>query len=168
MPLKRNDGQVHTIDIIWEYPLPEEEKDRLSDQLLEGLKETLQRFCSMPEAEMSVTLVDNKRIQELNRNYRGMDQPTDVLSFALMEEAEDEPKIIGIEDPALGDVIISIERAQEQAKENGHSLAREIVYLAIHGTLHLLGEDHEDDLKKKEMRSKEEEIMSCVRLERVE
>ena len=114
---------------------------------------------------MSLMLVDDQRIHALNQEYRGVDRPTDVLSFALQEDMEDEPDAV-FEDDMLGDIVISAERAKEQAKEYGHSFEREIVYLAVHGTLHLLGYDHEEEMDKQEMRSKEEEVMAILRLER--
>ena len=114
---------------------------------------------------MSLMLVDDQRIHSLNLEYRGVDRPTDVLSFALQEESEEEPDS-DYEDDMLGDIVISAERAREQAEEYGHSFEREIVYLAVHGTLHLLGYDHEEEQDKQEMRSKEEEVMARLGLER--
>lgn len=93
------------------------------------------------EAEVSVTFCDNTHIRELNRTYRGKDAPTDVLSFPQYEAgkaqtSEDEPVM-------LGDIVISLERAREQAKEIGHPYLHEVAFLCIHSTLHLLGYDHE-------------------------
>ncbi|MGQ0422304.1 rRNA maturation RNase YbeY, partial [Bacillus sp. HC-Mk] len=85
-------------------------------------------------AEVSVTFVDNERIREINRDYRDKDQPTDVISFAMEEMGEGEMEIVGAEMPRmLGDLIISIPRAKEQAEEYGHSFDRELGFLALHG-----------------------------------
>ena len=110
-------------------------------------------------AEVSVTFVDNKEIQTLNREYRGIDRPTDVLSFAL-DEGDEEPEVEdGEAEHLLGDVIISAPRAVEQGEEFGHGLTREMTYLAVHGMLHLLGYDHMEEADKRVMRAREEEIL---------
>jgi len=106
--------------------------------------------------EVDITIVTDEEIHVLNRDYRGVDRPTDVLSFAL-DEGEEEPEILGSEaEHLLGDVIISAERAAAQAEEFGHGLKREIVYLAVHGLLHLLGYDHMVEEDKVVMRAREE------------
>lgn len=115
--------------------------------------------------EVDITIVDDEEIHTLNREYRNVDRPTDVLSFALDEGEEDEPELIdGPEEHLLGDIIISAETAQRQGEEFGHGLEREIVYLAVHGLLHLLGYDHMTDEDKKIMRAKEEEALREIRL----
>lgn len=116
-----------------------------------------------PGSEVDVTLVDDERIHELNREYRGADRPTDVLSFALNEGDMSEPEAARL---LLGDVIISAERALAQSREYDHSLAREICYLAVHGTLHLLGYDHGTPEDTAVMRQKEEEALRSLGLER--
>lgn len=113
------------------------------------------------EAEVSIVFVDNPRIQALNKQYRGVDNPTDVLSFS-MQEGENIPG----EDNLLGDVVISLETALHQAKEFGHSVERETAYLAVHGVLHLLGYDHIEEADRKQMREKEESIMQKINLPR--
>ena len=91
---------------------------------------------------VSITFTDNEGIRELNRTYRGKDAATDVLSFPMYDFAAGEKPSEGL--PAeLGDIVLSLERAEEQAKELGHSFARESAFLAIHSVLHLLGYDHE-------------------------
>ena len=109
--------------------------------------------------EISVTFPDNEKIHALNRQYRAVDRPTDVLSFPLFdEEVEGEPL-------ALGDIVLSLEKAQEQATEYGHSFEREVAFLVVHSMLHLLGYDHEtsrDD--EKEMFFRQEEIMKFLNL----
>ena len=116
-------------------------------------------------SEVSVTLTDNACIQSLNKEYRGMDRPTDVLSFALRES--DEPKISGgLEADVLGDLIISVERAEEQAAEYGHSLRREIAFLAVHGMLHLLGYDHMEEEEREEMEREQRFVMEQLGIPR--
>lgn len=155
------------IDITWEEEsISPEERESLTDLLNQAVQEAIRQSEGPEEAEVSIVLSNDERIHELNLEYRGVDRPTDVLSFALQEEAEEEPDIV-IEDDMLGDILISVERAREQAKEYGHSFERELIYLAVHGTLHLLGFDHEEETEKQEMRSKEEEVMSELKLERV-
>ena len=97
--------------------------------------------------------------------YRHVDRPTDVLSFALDEGGEDEPELLDApEEHLLGDIIISAETAQRQGEEFGHGLTREVVYLAVHGLLHLLGYDHMTEEDKVVMRAKEEEALREIEL----
>lgn len=118
-----------------------------------------------PNAEVSIVLADDAYIQELNCQYRGKDMPTDVLSFALNEG--EEPEIIdGPEENLLGDIIISLETAQRQAVDYGHSLERELAFLTIHGFLHLLGYDHEKEEQRQAMRAEEERILELIGLSR--
>lgn len=118
----------------------------------------------VPEgAEISVLICDGPVIHELNRQYRDVDAPTDVLSFALNEGEDDVPE----EESELGDIVINLDRAEEQAEEYGHSRERETAYLAVHGFLHILGYDHYDPCEKKEMRAAEEAILSACGLERI-
>ncbi|MEH7379912.1 rRNA maturation RNase YbeY [Bacillus sp. JJ1533] len=117
--------------------------------------------------EVSITFVDNDRIQEINREYRDKDQPTDVISFAMEEMGEGEIAIIGEDIPKLlGDIIISIPRAREQADDYGHSFARELGFLAVHGFLHLLGYDHMTKEDEEKMFSRQKEILEAYGLER--
>lgn len=119
------------------------------------------------ESEVSVNFVDNKEIQELNRNYRQKDAPTDVISFALQEDGEGEVQIIGEEAPVmLGDIVISIDKAKEQAEEYGHPLERELGFLALHGFLHLLGYDHIKQEDEEKMFTRQEEILNVYGLSR--
>ncbi|MDX8045951.1 rRNA maturation RNase YbeY [Gracilibacillus sp. S3-1-1] len=118
-------------------------------------------------AELSISFVDNDDIQQLNSQYRGLDKPTDVLSFALEETAEDEVTISGVELPvALGDIIISVDKAVEQAEEYNHSFSRELGFLALHGLLHLLGYDHMEEADEKKMFGRQEEILNGFGLSR--
>ena len=115
-------------------------------------------------AEVSVTFVDNEQIRELNKQYRDKDAATDVLSFPMGENGVyDINHSTGAK--ILGDVVISVERAVEQAERYGHSLEREIGYLTAHSMLHLLGYDHENGgLEKVRMREKEELVMTQLGL----
>ena len=108
------------------------------------------------ELEFSVIIVDNKRIHEINKEYRGIDRPTDVISFAL----EDNEEIEFDHYRVLGDIYISIDKVREQAKEYGHSEKRELAFLTVHGFLHLLGYDHMKPEEEKIMFGKQEEILN--------
>lgn len=106
--------------------------------------------------EVSLSIVDKETIHKLNKDYRNVDRETDVLSFPLDEEGfdnEGNPLIL------LGDIVICLDVAEDQAADFGHSLEREIMYLICHSTLHLLGYDHIEEDDKKVMRSKEKEVM---------
>lgn len=106
---------------------------------------------------VSVSFAMKKEIQQLNKAYRGVDSPTDVLSFPQYNNLEELPEE---GDLLLGDVVICIEIALEQAKEYGHSQERELLYLFTHSILHLLGYDHMNEEDKKIMREKEEKVMA--------
>lgn len=111
--------------------------------------------------EVSILLTDDAYIHELNKQYRGVDKPTDVLSFALDEgQAMPDPG----EERLLGDVVISLQAALRQGKEYGHGLERELAYLVAHGVLHLLGYDHINEDDKAVMREKEEAAMNRLGL----
>ena len=107
--------------------------------------------------EISVTFVDMDEIHQLNREYREVDKPTDVLSFPQFYDLEEEIPEVG--EICLGDVVICKDKAAEQAEEFGHSFEREIIYLFVHSVLHLLGYDHMEEDEKACMRAREEEIM---------
>jgi probable rRNA maturation factor len=115
------------------------------------------------DAEISVLICDADTIHELNRDYRDVDAPTDVLSFALNEGEDDVPE----EETELGDIVINLDRAVSQAEEYGHSRDREVAYLSVHGFLHILGYDHYDPEEKKAMRKAEEDILSACGLSRI-
>ncbi|MCM3122454.1 rRNA maturation RNase YbeY [Mesobacillus sp. AQ2] len=111
-------------------------------------------------SELSVTFVSNERIQEINREYRDKDRPTDVISFALEEMGEGELEIVGEDIPRiLGDIIISIPKAREQAEEYNHSFMRELGFLTVHGFLHLLGYDHMNENDEKQMFDRQRELL---------
>ena len=137
-----------------------------------GLRMLVRRCCNavlrmenfQGPAEISVTFVNNEQIHELNRQYRDKDMPTDVLSFPMGENGECEVNhVTGAK--TLGDIVISMEKAVEQASRYGHSLEREVGYLTAHSMLHLLGYDHEKSgLDRVRMREKEEQVMSQLGL----
>lgn len=113
---------------------------------IEGLK----------KASCSIIIVDNSYIHKLNKEYRGIDRVTDVISFAL---EDDKSMIIPDEIRLLGDIYISIDKAKEQAEEYGHSLERELCFLSVHGLYHLLGYDHETEEEAEVMFKKQEEVL---------
>ncbi len=138
-----------------------------NDQVEVACSEALLSFCEQvltrtlgilqlpAEAEVSVMLVNNEAIQALNLEYRGLDRPTDVLSFSQLEGEE----LFDVRDvPILGDIVISMEQAQAQAVDYGHSLERELAFLLVHGLLHLAGYDHDEEFTGT-MRDKQEAIM---------
>ncbi len=113
-------------------------------------------------AEVSVTIVDNEAIHEMNLEHRGIDRPTDVLSFPMFDEDFDDGEAC-----VLGDIVISLEKAKEQAESYGHSLEREIAFLTVHSVLHLLGYDHEEGkAEESEMFAKQEKILETMGLTR--
>lgn len=117
-----------------------------------AIKETLIHERFPYDAELSVTLCDNEYIKKLNKQYRNKDSATDVLSFPIYDNGDFDVSEC-ISGAVLGDIVISLERAREQAEELGHGFLREVAFLAIHSTLHLLGYDHE--------RSEEDEEAQC-------
>ncbi len=116
-----------------------------------------------------ITLTNPENIHKINKEYRNIDRATDVLSFPMFEKNEIEivcnTDLNGMKE-VLGDVIISIEQVQNQAKEYGHSFERELAYMAVHGFYHLMGYDHMEENDKKEMREKEENILSKLEINR--
>lgn len=123
----------------------------------------LQKEDIDPKAEVSLLFVDNETIRAFNHQYRQKDVATDVLSFPMYEA--DEP-IDDEEEILFGDIIISLERAQKQAIDYQHSLEREVMYLLVHGLLHLSGYDHIEEADKKIMRQKEEELLTAIGVSR--
>ena len=116
-------------------------------------------------SEVSVTLTNDEHIHSLNREYRGLDRPTDVLSFAFVDSEEPEIED-GPETEVLGDIIISLERAWVQAQEYGHSMERELSFLTVHGMLHLLGYDHMEEEERMEMEEEQRYIMGKLGISR--
>lgn len=112
------------------------------------------------ETEWSLTFVDDEAIRTFNREYRGYDRPTDVLSFSQLEGDEAFPAFEEIS--ILGDVVISVERAKGQAEERGHAFEAELALLIIHGLLHLLGEDHDTPERKARMWERQQAILDAL------
>ena len=139
-------------------------------QMMDKLREAASA-CTDLDVEISLSFVSLDEIHELNRDYRGVDRPTDVLSFPMFEsigeledacgELEEEGQTV-----PLGDVVICMDKIIEQAEEFGHTREREMVYLFTHSVLHLLGYDHETEEDRKQMRAREEEIMDAIGLGR--
>ena len=142
----------------------------LAAMLRRSVKTALQSEGVTQPCEVNILLTDDEGIHEINLAMRGVDRPTDVLSFPMFDLAEGEhPDECDPETGRvpLGDMCISVERARAQAREYGHSFEREICYLAVHSTLHLLGYDHMDEgERKRRMRGREEAIMSILKLEK--
>ncbi|HBG22803.1 MAG: rRNA maturation RNase YbeY [Syntrophaceticus sp.] len=113
-------------------------------------------------AEVSMVLCDDQQMADLNSRYRGIPDTTDVLSFPMLD-SEDE-FVDFTDEVLLGDIVISVPRALEQADEYGHSLVREMVFLSIHGLLHLLGYDHQTEDERKNMRAKEKKVLGIIGL----
>lgn len=152
-----------SVDIQVEVPITEEERSAL--RWIRASLEEAAVMEELPPAEVSVTIVDNETIRQLNRDYRQVDLPTDVLSFPQWEPGET-MESAGDAPVPLGDIIISFPRAREQAEAYGHSLEREIGFLAVHGFLHLLGYDHETEEEERRMFARQEEILGRVGLKR--
>ena len=148
------------------YTVPEELLKKMTEAAEYAIgTENLQKL-DKERCQLSVTFVELEEIHELNREYRGVDRPTDVLSFPQFEDISEELPEVG--EICLGDVVICEEKAREQATEYGHSFERELVYLFTHSVLHLLGYDHMEEAEKQEMRAREEEIMRHIGLSREE
>ena len=139
----------------------EQDKEELTPEIEKAIKDVCVAVMEEEEydfdAEISVTLVDNDTIRSINKEQRDIDRATDVLSFPMLEF--DEEYDMDGELVMLGDIVISMERAREQANEFGHSFLREVAFLTAHSMLHLLGYDHVDD--------KEGEEIMCEKQERV-
>ena len=127
----------------------------------ELLDKTLKHLDLHFDPYLSVTIVDNNFIQDINRDYRHIDRPTDVISFAFMDGVNDKDRIFQSgKMVVLGEIYISYEKAKEQAESYGHSLEREFKFLFVHGLLHLLGYDHMTKEDEKIMFALQEEILS--------
>ena len=110
------------------------------------------------DAEVSVSFTDNEGIRAINREYRDIDAPTDVLSFPMLDFDD-------MDNTSIGDIVLSLEKAEEQAEEYGHSFAREVAFLCVHSVLHLLGYDHMNEVDENDMRERQRAIMKIMNLE---
>ena len=137
---------------------------RLKMLIRRAVQEALAYESVEEDCEVSVTFSDNEGIREINRKFRNIDRATDVLSFPLFDEDGMDAHVEEL-DCMLGDIVLSLERAREQANEFGHSFAREVAFLTVHSVLHLLGYDHElseeDDA---DMRKRQTEIVDRMGL----
>lgn len=146
------------MDLVLDMSLEIEGFDDLvnEEEIREYVEKVLEKeYDSKAPVYVSLLFTGNDEIQVINKEYRDKDQPTDVISFAYHETEDFD---IGPYD-TLGDIVISLERVVEQAKEYNHSPKREFFYVLTHGILHLLGYDHIEEEERKEMRAKEEEIL---------
>jgi probable rRNA maturation factor len=153
--------------------------------LLEQLLQLAGEMEGVEDGIVTLTLTDDEGIRELNREHRGLDKPTDVLSFPMRSADGEDPEILYDDDyetleddpeaaedsgdpfaELLGDIVISVPRAVEQAKEYGHGPARELGFLFVHGFLHLLGYDHENEVDEKTMFAKQEAVLAKAGLSR--
>lgn len=134
-----------------------ETKEEIKElEVLPDLLEFAANKLQVKDVVFNIIIVDNEYIHQLNKTYRGVDRPTDVISFALEDNGACETEFGRI----LGDIYISIDQARIQAKEYGHSLKRELAFLSIHGFLHLLGYDHMTEEEEKEMFGRQEWILN--------
>ena len=134
-------------------------------KLIEDVLNFAGSYLKLPEnTEMSVTLMDNEHIHEINKKYRGVDKPTDVISFAIEEDDPDEVPIILPEDEEFD--MVSMDKVKEQAEYLGHSEDRELGFLVVHGFLHLNGYDHMKEEDEKEMFGLQREILDSYGLTR--
>ena len=144
-----------------------QDKLEVSEELIEKIKDIIIECLDYEgyddNYEVSLSFVDNKEIHELNREYRGVDRVTDVLSFPLLS---DDFEDVELEEESLGDIVVSLERALEQSIEYNHSFEREVCFLICHSMFHLLGYDHDTDENTKEMREKEEYILNKLNITR--
>ena len=152
------------------YFLDDQEKFKIRYEqkilIRRAIEETLKYEGYRNNAEVSVTFTDNEGIQKINSEFRGIDAPTDVLSFPLIDYESTDGIVVDELDGSLGDIVLSLERAKEQSDEFGHSFEREVAFLTVHSMLHLLGYDHvngeEEEL---DMRRRQSEILKNMGLD---
>lgn len=150
----------------------EQEKYEISEELMKKIESVIKECENEEEIffdnEISITFTDNENIRQINNDYRQKDVETDVLSFPIYEKCElDKEKNIESDFiRPLGDIVISMEKADEQSKDFGHSFEREVCYLVCHSMFHLMGYDHIQEDEKKIMREKEEKVMDKLNITR--
>lgn len=137
-------------------------KDELVKTLEKVVEASLEYEELDPNYEVSLSFVDNQEIQSLNKQYRGKDYATDVLSFPMVEDESQD-----VEEILLGDIVISVEKAVEQAKDYNHSFEREMAFLTVHSMFHLMGYDHMNKAEEQEMRAKEEAVLVKLGIQRM-
>ena len=138
-------------------------KDELYEKIEDIVEEVLDYEGYSDDYDISISFVDNKEIHELNKQFRGVDRATDVLSFPMLS---DEFEDVEYEEMSLGDIVVSLERALEQSIEYGHSFEREVCFLVCHSMFHLLGYDHDTDENTREMGEKEEAVLTKLNITR--
>ena len=164
-------------EIVWKDIKQNEELEAIIEKVIQKCFEV--EHINPTSLYICVTLTDPKNIREINKEYRNIDKETDVLSFPMFEKDELDKliatnllKTFNLKNGALqdimGDIIISIERVEEQAKEYGHSFEREFAYMLVHGFYHLRGYDHMVEEEKAQMREKEENVLSQLNITRGE
>ena len=150
-------------EIIYEDVQPNEQYESTIKKVLKECYEVENLVNS--KLIVTVTFTTPENIRKINNKYRNIDRATDVLSFPMFEKDELDKKIKEqdfICEDVLGDIIISVEKVEEQAKEYGHSFERELSYMVVHGFYHLMGYDHMNDEDKKAMREKEEKVLKSL------
>ena len=151
------------IDNRTDFEITPETEKLFNDVITESLR--YEEFD--PQCEISLSIVNNDEIQEINKQYRNIDAPTDVLSFPLLTFEEGEQADVNENDEImLGDIIISIEKAISQAEEYGHGLKRELAFLTAHSMLHLMGYDHMEDDEREKKYEKQEAILNNLGITR--
>ena len=152
-----------------------QKKNKVDERMIKRKARTILTLCGLDNTELSILIVNNKRIRRLNKRYRGIDRPTDVLAFPMRESNPPQPpfnkgagfpllrSIATGRGGLLGDIVISMEQAHRQAEEQGHSPNTELLFLLTQGILHLIGYDHEiSSLEEKRMKRKENFIISRI------
>jgi metalloprotein, YbeY family len=154
-------------EIIYEDVEPNEEYEKTIKKVLEECYKT--ENLTNSKLIITITLTTPEKIRQINNEYRQIDKATDVLSFPMFEKSELDEKIKKQEflhEDVLGDIIISVQKVEEQAKEYGHSFERELSYMVVHGFYHLMGYDHIEEKDKIIMRPKEENVLSKLGITR--
>lgn len=145
-----------------EYEISNLTNEKVDEKIIEDVIRATSEKLNVKDSIVSIVLVDDERIQEINKTYRNVDRPTDVISFAFMDEETNPDN--GITD--LGEIYISLDRAHFQSEEYGHTFKRELAFLTVHGLLHLLGYDHMEKEDEIEMFSLQDEILGILKIER--
>lgn len=143
-----------------DYEIVNLTNEEIDEDLIVRVINETSNHLNISDKFVSIVLVDNKRIHEINKNYRGVDKQTDVISFAFDDDK------LSDESDVLGEIYISLERAKSQSEEYNHSFERELCFLTVHGLLHLLGYDHMNESDEKIMFGLQEEILKNIGMER--
>ena len=145
-----------------DYEITNLTNDVVDEKLIEDIISLTSKKLNVSDSLVEIILTDDVSIHEINKLYRGVDRPTDVISFAFQDTFD-----VGIDGLTnLGEIYISLDKVKSQAKDYGHSIERELGFLTVHGLLHLLGYDHVEADDEKRMFKLQEEILECYGLER--